>query len=206
MHRGNQLRIAQTDAHAGKLAGGERPERLRQLVAAVHQVVPRRKPHRNPLADGVRYPQVEARHEAQHHHRQTDHGHAENARARDAVERQKQAAEYQRRAHISLQEEKQQRKRQRRRQPAACIRAAECRCRRVSPAMEARVQSVPSNTALATSVASARVGWRLWVIDSSICVATITGFPRRTALRRASSAGWRCAQSAPRPPGRRGPP
>src|SRR5215475_9201910 len=44
-------------------------------------------------------------------------------------------------------------------------------------------QSVPSRIALATSVASARVGCRLRVIDSSICVAVMTGFPARTAFR-----------------------
>jgi hypothetical protein len=38
-------------------------------------------------------------------------------------------------------------------------------------------QSVPSSTALATSVASARVGRGLLLIDSSICVAVMTGLP-----------------------------
>nr|GEW48912.1 hypothetical protein [Tanacetum cinerariifolium] len=38
-------------------------------------------------------------------------------------------------------------------------------------------QSVPSRTAFATSVASARVGLRDLIIDSSICVAVTTGFP-----------------------------
>ena len=37
--------------------------------------------------------------------------------------------------------------------------------------------SVPSITALATSFTSARVGSGERVIDSSICVAVITGFP-----------------------------
>jgi putative Mn2+ efflux pump MntP len=35
--------------------------------------------------------------------------------------------------------------------------------------------SVPSSTALATSLASARVGRGLRIIESSICVAVITG-------------------------------
>ena len=43
------------------------------------------------------------------------------------------------------------------------------------------MQSVPSRMALATSVDSARVGSRLAVMDSSICVAVITGLPTRTA-------------------------
>ncbi|GER49458.1 C2H2 and C2HC zinc fingers superfamily protein [Striga asiatica] len=38
-------------------------------------------------------------------------------------------------------------------------------------------QSVPSRTAFATSVASARVGRGALTIDSSICVAVTTGFP-----------------------------
>ena len=41
-------------------------------------------------------------------------------------------------------------------------------------------QSVPSSTALATSVASARVGRGFLIIDSSICVAVITGLPAET--------------------------
>mmetsp|Transcript_90479 Transcript_90479/g.194098 ORF Transcript_90479/g.194098 Transcript_90479/m.194098 type:complete len:222 (+) Transcript_90479:518-1183(+) len=45
----------------------------------------------------------------------------------------------------------------------------------VSP--ESMTQSVPSSTAFATSLASARVGRGKPVIDSSICVAVTTGFP-----------------------------
>ena len=45
----------------------------------------------------------------------------------------------------------------------------------VSP--DSMTQSVPSSTALATSVASARVGRGFLHIDSSICVAVITGLP-----------------------------
>ena len=44
------------------------------------------------------------------------------------------------------------------------------------------MQSVPSRMALATSVASARVGRRLVVMDSSICVAVMTGLPALLAL------------------------
>ena len=43
--------------------------------------------------------------------------------------------------------------------------------------------SVPSSTALATSVTSARVGSGLVTIDTSICVAVITGQPARFAAR-----------------------
>ena len=47
----------------------------------------------------------------------------------------------------------------------------------VSP--ESITQSAPSSTALATSLTSARVGRGLDVIDSSICVAQMTGLPAR---------------------------
>mmetsp|Transcript_454 Transcript_454/g.1093 ORF Transcript_454/g.1093 Transcript_454/m.1093 type:complete len:202 (+) Transcript_454:2609-3214(+) len=40
-------------------------------------------------------------------------------------------------------------------------------------------QSVPSKTALATSLASARVGRGLWIMDSSISVAVMTNFPAK---------------------------
>ena len=39
---------------------------------------------------------------------------------------------------------------------------------------ESITASVPSSTALATSLTSARVGTGLWIIDSIICVAVIT--------------------------------
>jgi hypothetical protein len=42
---------------------------------------------------------------------------------------------------------------------------------------------VPSKIALATSDTSARVGLGLLIIDSSICVAVMTGFPTALALR-----------------------
>ena len=45
----------------------------------------------------------------------------------------------------------------------------------VSP--DSMTQSVPSRTAFATSVASARVGRGFLPIDSSICVAVMTGLP-----------------------------
>ena len=52
----------------------------------------------------------------------------------------------------------------------------------IADSPESMTQSVPSSIALATSVASARVGRRLETIDSSICVAVMTGFPARFAL------------------------
>ena len=55
----------------------------------------------------------------------------------------------------------------------------------VSP--ESMIASAPSNTALATSLASARVGRGASIIDSSIWVATIVGMPRSSAVGRAAS-------------------
>merc|ERR1719221_1129144 len=51
----------------------------------------------------------------------------------------------------------------------------------VSP--ESMTASVPSRTALATSEHSARVGRGLTIIDSSICVAVMTGLPEMLASR-----------------------
>ncbi len=51
----------------------------------------------------------------------------------------------------------------------------------VSP--DSMTASVPSNTALATSLTSARVGSGAWIIDSSICVAVTTGLPISTQWR-----------------------
>ena len=62
---------------------------------------------------------------------------------------------------------------------------------------------VPSRIAFATSDASARVGSGAWIIDSSICVAVITGLPRSRARRmiRFCSSGTSAAPiSTPRSP------
>ena len=48
---------------------------------------------------------------------------------------------------------------------------------------ESMMASAPSNTAVATSETSARVGTGLLTIDSSICVATTTGLPARRVRR-----------------------
>ena len=62
---------------------------------------------------------------------------------------------------------------------------------------------MPSNTALATSLTSARVGDGDWIIDSSIWVAVMTGRPISTQWR--TIRFWRCGtsssgQSIPRSP------
>ena len=64
----------------------------------------------------------------------------------------------------------------------------------IADSPESMMQSVPSRMALATSVASARVGRRLVTMDSSICVAVMTGLPARLAL--AMSCFWMMAISS----------
>ena len=62
---------------------------------------------------------------------------------------------------------------------------------------------MPSSTALATSEASARVGSGLDTIDSSICVAVITGFPASRPSRMIrfwASGTWAAPISTPRSP------
>mmetsp|Transcript_36070 Transcript_36070/g.60795 ORF Transcript_36070/g.60795 Transcript_36070/m.60795 type:complete len:203 (+) Transcript_36070:698-1306(+) len=64
-------------------------------------------------------------------------------------------------------------------------------------------QSVPSSTALATSVASARVGRGFMVMDSSICVAVITGLPftlQRSIMRFCTMNIFSIGISIPRSP------
>ena len=63
--------------------------------------------------------------------------------------------------------------------------------------------SLPSQTALATSLASARVGVSSVIIDSSICVAVMTGMPRllaRWMMRFCSIGTCSGASSTPRSP------
>ncbi len=63
--------------------------------------------------------------------------------------------------------------------------------------------SEPSNTALATSLASARVGRGLEIIDSSIWVAVITGQRKadaRAMIRFCSTGTWAADSSTPRSP------
>ena len=71
----------------------------------------------------------------------------------------------------------------------------------VSP--ESMIAEVPSRIAFATSDASARVGSGWWIIDSSICVAVITGLPRSSAramIRFCSSGTSAAPISTPRSP------
>ncbi len=78
----NELRIALPDARAGDAAGRVGPQRMRQLIAAVHQVVPGRKPHRDALAHGVRHAQQVASGEARAQQRQAGERGRRRCRAR----------------------------------------------------------------------------------------------------------------------------
>ena len=68
---------------------------------------------------------------------------------------------------------------------------------------ESMIADVPSRTAFATSLASARVGSACSIIDSSICVAVITGFPasrQRRMIRFCSNGTVAAPISTPRSP------
>ena len=67
---GTSCGVAESDPRARHAAGGERPQRVRQLIAAVHQVVPGREPHRDAVADGVRDAEQIAGGEAERQQRQ----------------------------------------------------------------------------------------------------------------------------------------
>ena len=82
-----------------------------------------------------------------------------------------------------------------------CTAASGCRPLAVSP--ESITASAPSQTAFATSEASARVGRGWSIIEFSICVAMMTGFPAAFAFRQISfcRSGTRSGRiSTPRSP------
>ena len=76
-------------------------------------------------------------------------------------------------------------------------------CRPAAVSAESIRASVPSRIAFATSLASARVGRGFWIIDSSICVAVITGrpsCPARRMIRFCTSGTSSKGSSTPRSP------
>ena len=110
MRRRHQLRVAEPRPHAGRAAAGIRPQRVGQLIAAVNVVVPGGKPHGDALAHVVRNSDGAAHRKPRHHQRQPGNRHQCTA-ARHAVQRQEEARENQRRAHVALQEEEDHRER-----------------------------------------------------------------------------------------------
>ncbi len=112
MPGGDELRLTLSHARAGDSARGVRPQRMRELIAAVHHVVPGGKPHGDALANGVRHAEQVAAREARAEQRQAGQW-DEGAAARDSVECQEQAGEHQRRPHVPLQKEERQAQRHR---------------------------------------------------------------------------------------------
>ena len=105
--RRNHRRIAESRTRSTQAAGRERPQRVRQLVAAAHVVVPGREPHVDTrsttvvrLADAI----ADRNAGDQHHRRRASQP---GASARDREHGQKQEAGDQRRAEV-LQHEKHQ--------------------------------------------------------------------------------------------------
>ena len=82
------------------------------LVAAVNHVVPWRKPHGNPFANGARHAQEIAGGKTRGQQRQPGGGNRYAAPG-DSVERQEQAGENERRPHVPLQEKENQAQRHR---------------------------------------------------------------------------------------------
>ena len=105
----NQLRVAPPNTGAGHSARGIGPKRVRQLIAAVHHVVPRRQPHPHALPHGVRHADEISGRKSQDQKRQPGQRY-ERAAARQPIQRQEQAGEHQRRPHVLLQEKEDQRK------------------------------------------------------------------------------------------------
>ncbi len=110
MPRRNDARVAQADAGAADCAGAERPQRVRDLIAAPHGIVPGRPPHLHALHHGVRVADGVAGREAPDQHQQTRRDHR-RAPAGDAVEREEDAGEHHGRAEVLLEEEEQQHQR-----------------------------------------------------------------------------------------------
>ena len=106
---GRQIaRLAQAESGAEDAAGGERPHRLRHLIAAADGVVPRRLPHRH--AGGQRFGDVQPVADVEAGDQQRAAGRRRaDAAARHRVERQEDARQHQRRPEILLQEEEEQR-------------------------------------------------------------------------------------------------
>ena len=112
MRSRHQLRIAEPRSHPRRPARGIGPQRVRQLIAAVYQVVPRRKPHAHALAHRVGHAQPVAHRETRHHQREARHR-RQGALPCHSVKHQEQAREDQRRSHVPLQKEKHERERHR---------------------------------------------------------------------------------------------
>ena len=93
-----------------------------------------------------------------------------------------------------------------RRRCGACTRPLRPGIRPTAVSPESMTASVPSKMALATSLASARVGRGLWRIESSMSVAVMTGLPAARASAMSASAPSARVRAGSRRRGRRGRP
>ena len=109
-----------------RAAGRKRPQRMRQLIAAVHVVVPWREPHVDALHHGGRFAQVISDSHAADQQHDAEHGQS-GASARDGEHREKQKSGDQRRAEILQQEEQAQRAARPRTSPAEHAKGAAIR-------------------------------------------------------------------------------
>ena len=105
---GNHFRIAPARSRAERAAGGKRPQRMRQLIAAVHVVVPGRQPHVDAIHHRRRFAQVISDRNAAHQQRDAEHRQSGSS-ARHREHREKQKSGDQRRAEILQQKEQDQR-------------------------------------------------------------------------------------------------
>ncbi len=103
-------RVAEADAGAADRTRGERPQRVRDLVAAPHRIVPGRPPHLHALHHRVRVADGVAGREASDQHQQARRDHR-RAPPGHAVEREEHAGEHHGRAEVLLEEEEQQHQR-----------------------------------------------------------------------------------------------
>ncbi len=101
-------RFPQRETRARRATAGKRPQRLRDVVAATHRVVPRRQPHRHARLNRGRVAERVAGDEPAQHQEHAEH-HQRHRLARHAIQRKEQAAEHERRAKILLEEEQHER-------------------------------------------------------------------------------------------------
>ena len=107
MDLGHALRLPQPQAGAGQRAAGQRPEPLRQVIAAAEEVVPRRQPHVQAAAHGGGVADLVGHREGGDQQGAPHQGHPRLA-AGDAVEGEEEEGEDQRRPEVPLQEEEDQ--------------------------------------------------------------------------------------------------
>ena len=102
-------RVTEPEAGAHRTAGRERPQRLRDLIAAARGVVPRRLPHAHAIGERGRDLEAVAEVEAGGEHRGARE-HEPDRASRAAVHREEHDGQHQRRPEIPLKKEQRQRR------------------------------------------------------------------------------------------------